>query len=323
MPRKGRRLKRYFGLKRSSSSGLLGGLETITPGCLSGWVALPDEPLFEVRLLVGPHLIARAPIDQERSDVSTKFGLSGKLGFSLVLPFELPPLDWNKVTPILSAMSVDGSVQAEIKLISNPQITSELLIALLQSELLGLEGHCDGLLHDGLVHGWAARRGQKQPVTIWIQCDGNEPCPLICNQDRGGLDGITFTRAVGFSQSLESLPDDWAGKEIWFSFDEMGAWPLPQLSKILVPARTNRSELTHLMDSSQKGIDYSHYQHEISSSPPELKEHWRTLDEFCLFLDTLEQEIAQFEKIQITAQKPDHPSSPNFKGIIRFFRRGI
>ena len=77
MTGKGRRLKRYLGLKRCKSIKPLGGVESITPGCLAGWVALPDLPLCEVRLLVGPHLISSASIDQPRPVVCVATGISG------------------------------------------------------------------------------------------------------------------------------------------------------------------------------------------------------------------------------------------------------
>ena len=151
MTSKGRRLKRYLGFIRQKGPKPLGGVESITPGCLTGWVALPDQPLYEVRLLVGPHLIARAPVDQLRPDVSEATGINGNLGFALLVPQDLPVLDWDKHTPSLMAMSADGSIQANIEFMPNPQSTAYKLQSLLQSQVRGLEGHCDGLHEDCVV----------------------------------------------------------------------------------------------------------------------------------------------------------------------------
>ena len=173
MASQGRRLKRYLGLKRKKGLKPLGGLESITPGCLTGWIALPNqEPLSEVRLLVGPHLIAATAVDQSRPDVSEAIGLSGNLGFSLPIPKDIPPLDWDQFKPKLIAMSPDGAVQVKIKLVSNPSSTSSRLQSLLQSDIRGFQGHCDGTQESSILRGWAACRGWHQPVTIWLQCAG-------------------------------------------------------------------------------------------------------------------------------------------------------
>lgn len=54
MNKKGRRLKRYFGLRREAVIAWSGGIEHLLPGMISGWVVAKDVPLQDVRLLVGP-----------------------------------------------------------------------------------------------------------------------------------------------------------------------------------------------------------------------------------------------------------------------------
>ena len=159
MTSKGRRLKRFLGMKRQKGPQPLGGVESMIPGRLTGWVALPDHPLCEVRLLVGPHLIARAAVDQPRPDVCEATGISGNLGFELLVPHDLPAFDWDKFTPSLTAMSADGSIQVNINFISNSKSIIDKLQSLLQSNVRGLEGHCDSVQEDGCVRGWAAYRG--------------------------------------------------------------------------------------------------------------------------------------------------------------------
>ena len=144
-----------------------GGIEHLLPGQISGWVVAKGVPLQEVRLLVGHLLIARAEINQARPDVCEKLGWQGTPGFSLVLPAELPPVDWQPA-PRLLAISADASQQLELGLIGKTQQTAGLLKALLRSDLLGLEGHVDGLLQGAL-------RGLGRPA--WTGATGPDLAP--------------------------------------------------------------------------------------------------------------------------------------------------
>jgi hypothetical protein len=191
-------------------------------------VVAKGMPLQEVRLLVGPHLIARAEINKARPDVCESLGWQGTPGFSLQLPAELPPVDWQPA-PRLLALSADGSQQVELGLISQPKQTASLLKALLQSDLLGLEGHVDGLLQ-GALRGWAGRRGQGQPAQIWLQAAGQEPWSLNCNQWRDGLQEMGLPEHSGFYLDPQALPPGWGGIEVWISFDQEGQFRVPRQS---------------------------------------------------------------------------------------------
>jgi hypothetical protein len=230
-----RRLKRYLGLRPETGLAWSGGIEHLLPGLISGWVVAKDVPLQDVRLLVGPHLIARGEINQVRPDVCENRGWQGTAGFSLLLPAELPPVDWQP-EPRLVAFSADGSQQVELTLMSQPEQTAVLLKALLQSELLGLEGHVDGLLQ-GALRGWAGRRSQGKPARIWLQATSLEPWPLICDQWREDLQTMGLQEPSGFHLDPQALPPDWGGIEVWCSFDHEGQFRLPQNEKkLLVPA---------------------------------------------------------------------------------------
>lgn len=113
MGRKGRRMKRYLGLKRTNTGNYLGGIEHLFPGLISGWVFGQTGEFHEVRLLVGSHMIARCEINQSRPDVCQQLGREGMPGFQLKLPGELPPLDWSQPARLL-ALSSDGQQQAEL-----------------------------------------------------------------------------------------------------------------------------------------------------------------------------------------------------------------
>jgi hypothetical protein len=305
MNKKGRRLKRFLGLRREAVIAWSGGIEHLLPGMISGWVVAKDVPLHDVRLLVGPHLIARAEINQSRPDVCQSLGWQGTPGFSLLLPAELPPVDW-RPAPRLLALSADGSQQVELTLRSQPEQTAVLLKTLLQSELLGLEGHVDGLVL-GTLRGWAGRRGQRQPAKIWLQAAGQEPRPLTCDQARDGLQAKGLPQNSGFNLDPKALPTGWGGLEVWCSFDEQGQFRLPQeeIRMVLPAAPSLGSEVLQVIqdDANLQVVNNQPMQEWLSAVPEDLRQHWQALEQFRLYLDKIEQELHARDYRQLPAKK--------------------
>jgi hypothetical protein len=305
MNKKGRRLKRFLGLRREAVIAWSGGIEHLLPGMISGWVVAKDVPLHDVRLLVGPHLIARAEINQSRPDVCQSLGWQGTPGFSLLLPAELPPVDW-RPAPRLLALSADGSQQVELTLRSQPEQTAVLLKTLLQSELLGLEGHVDGLVL-GTLRGWAGRRGQLRPAKIWLQAAGQEPRPLTCDQARDGLQAKGLPQNSGFNLDPKALPTDWGGLEVWCSFDEQGQFRLPQeeIRMVLPAAPSLGSEVLQVIqnDANLQVVNNQPMQEWLSAVPEDLRQHWQALEQFRLYLDKIEQELDARDNSQLPEKK--------------------
>jgi len=305
MKKKGQRLKRYFGLRREAGMAWSGGIEHLLPGQISGWVVAKDVPLQEVRLLVGHHLIAQAEINQARPDVCEKLGWQGTPGFSLVLPAELPPVDWQP-SPRLLAISADASQQVELGLIGKPQQTAGVLKALLQSDLLGLEGHVDGLLQ-GALRGWAGRRGQGQPAHIWLQAAGQEPWRLNCNQWRDGLSAMGLPERSGFQLDPRALPPSWGGLEAWCSFDPQGQFRLPQQERVVLPAEPAvGSEVMQTIQTSASLTqgNLPPMQEWPTGVPDDLRHHWQALENFRLYLNKVEQELEARDNSRQQAPAP-------------------
>lgn len=297
MKKKGRRLKRYLGLRREAGIAWSGGIEHLLPGLISGWVVAKDVSLQEVRLLVGPHLIARAEINLARPDVCESLSWQGTPGFSLVLPAELPPVNWQPA-PRLLALSADGSRQVELGLMSQPKQTAVLLKALLQSELLGLEGHFDGL-QQGALRGWAGRRGQWQPAQIWLQAAGQQPWPLTCDQWRDRLQALGLPERSGFNLNPQDLPPDWGGLEVWCSFDHQGQFRLPQEQQVILPdASRFEGKVVHAGqdNSSLKVVNNRPMQVFLPDVPEDLRHHWQALEHFRLYLDKIEQQLDERDR---------------------------
>ena len=288
MGNKGRRLKRYLGLKREGRSGHQGGIEHLLPGRISGWVFGGDEPFHEVRLLLGAHLIARAEVVQSRPDVCAQLGREGTPGFALLLPGELPPLDWSHA-PCLLALSADGRRQAELRLFGQATDTAQAIRQLLQSEALGLDGHCDGLVQ-GQLQGWAARRNQTKPAQIWLQAEAKEPIAVNCDQWRDGMGSLGMPDRCGFQVNLRNLPATWGGMKLWCSFDREGLFRLPQAEAVVVPVVAGGQQLIAAATPS--------YREQIVNAPSGLQTHWQALEDFRAFLDGLEEELNRREGIR-------------------------
>lgn len=302
MSKKGRRLKRYLGLSREAGSGHSGGIEHLMPGRISGWVVANKAEMHEVRLLVGPHLIARAEINQPRPDVCEVLGWRGQPGFALVLPGELPQLDWTQ-PPRLLALSADGSVQVELGLLQKGQKTAERLKALLQSDALGLDGHSDGFQH-GKLQGWAGRRGQQQPAQIWLQASGLESIPVRCDQSREGMQALGLPDQCGFRLDPKQLPSSWGSQEVWFSFDQQGHFRLPQDHVVVLPGSPTAMQVRAGAAAPEEITVYGPdtYQERIHGAPEDQRVHWEALEQFRLFLDGLEDELNRFDVLRASPQ---------------------
>ena len=298
---KGRRLKRYLGLRRSKGIAFQGGIDRLLPSKLMGWVSAIDSDisLFEVRLLVGPHLISRAEINQPRTDVCEQLGVEGSPGFVLPLPVDLPPLDWDFPVRAI-ALSSDGNTQVELSLMQKKANTEERLRAILQSEQRGVVGHVDGI-RDGALVGWAGRPGQPKPLKIWLQAEGLDPIGLICSHWREdiSISALQIPRECGFVQALDSLPESWAQQSIWCSFDQSGQWRIPQ-EQVLFASSVVRGAELNLAHQGSESVEVSAvtYADQIALAPEKLQEHWRALEDFRLFLDDLEQELNRRDDVR-------------------------
>jgi hypothetical protein len=176
----------------------------------------------------------------------------------------------------------------------------------LQSELLGLEGHVDGLLQ-GALRGWAGRRGQGQPAQIWLQAAGQEPWPLSCDQWRDGLQAMGLPERSGFNLNPQALPPSWGGLEVWCSFDQQGQFRLPQeeIRMVLPAAPSLGSEVLQVIqnDANLQVVNNQPMQEWLSAVPEDLKQHWQALEQFRLYLDKIEQELDARNNSQLPDKK--------------------
>lgn len=293
--------------KRNAADSLLGGLESVSPSAISGWVHHPQHVLVEVRLLIGPHLIAQAPIGEPRPDVAKHLGLDGSVGFRLTIPeapFPLPDSE----TPRIIALTADGSARFDLSMITQDQQTTTLLQLALRQELRGLQGHLDGLTPDGMtLHGWCMRRGSTTPVRVWLHSEGAEPLELLCDRFRPGMSDQGLPDRSGFLLALEDWPE-LAGRSVWVSFDPEGQLPLPTncVLPLCLPEQrqsTSPEPMLKMAASTRPGMESQTT--EMISPSVDLQDHWDQLEEFRTLLDRIEMSIESATKAdQLANQLP-------------------
>jgi hypothetical protein len=284
--------------RRRSKPKHAGGIDTITPGLIGGWVHCSAAPLTEVRLLVGPDLLAQAPVNQPRLDVCEKLGIQAALGFQLEISGDIPAVAFEQAPRVL-ALSVDGSNSVELAYLPHPSSTAERLKQVLDPRVRGAVGHFDGLSPDGdSLLGWAFRRGQAagRPIEVWLQTAGQPAVSLRCDRDRPGMAAQGFPEHCGFEIDLSQLPSAWAGQEVRVSFDSAGQIPLPGAGAVRLPGEglglsTAPATLMHPTSGSP-------YAHQAASAPGELQQSWQALEQFRQFLDGLEAQVCRAEELQ-------------------------
>ena len=271
-----------------------GGVDSITPGSISGWVYGPTVPFTDVRLLQGPHLLAQAAINQPRPDVAEMLGVPGNFGFQLIVNGDLPAVVGNQVPKIL-ALSADGILRVELQHLPARTQTSQRLKQVLDAEVRGAMGHFDGLSPEGkALQGWGYRRSQTghEALQVWLQVEGQPALAVRCDQYRPGMAAMGHPEGCGFLCKLDELPSCWAGQAVRVSFDTAGLIPLPGPASCTMPSLVNNPTVLMHPESD------SPYAPLLRDAPKELRQSWQAVEQFRQFLDNLETQISRAEAMQ-------------------------
>lgn len=224
--------KNFFN-KRKSNYGLKGGIDSVTPSYISGWIYMRECKFDEIRLLIGENLVAKANINRYRKDVCEFLNEEGCFGFLLTLE-DIIPLNCIDLKPKIIANNLDFSKIIEIDTIQKELNFEEIWKSIIKNNLIGCEGHLDGLISGKFIEGWALRQKSNEKITVWLQCPNQEPIALICGKKRNNLLPNQINSNAGFSYNLDDLPIDWFGNQIWCSFDKGGKCKLPQKEEIIL-----------------------------------------------------------------------------------------
>jgi hypothetical protein len=230
-------LSRYRLFRRQLRYELLqGGLESITPTLLSGWVFLPSINLSSVKFFVGPHLVAKSFVNRARPDVEAHLGIGGCFGFEIIIPDDFPLVQFD-FEPRVVATSADDIHLVNLCLLDSQRakLTTRILQAAIHPKRRGLFGHFDGLSAMGdLLHGWSFQSGKKF-ISVWLHADGLPGKELSCDHHRSDIDFTCHNGNCGFIIPLCSWPEAF-GRAVWVSFDEEGLLRLPQHEIVMLPS---------------------------------------------------------------------------------------
>ena len=165
----------YFIKKFISQKSIRGGIDTITPSRISGWVACENCKFDEVKLFWGNKLVSKTAIDKERQDVANKLSINGNHGFDLFLPkgLNLRKKFWLDKVKIFATSSSKRKI-FNLRLFKDSNKTSFLIESILKSDLIGKDGFIDGIKNDGKIYGWSGNRDSQKSTTIWLKIDNNQ-----------------------------------------------------------------------------------------------------------------------------------------------------
>ncbi len=256
-----------------------GMLDSVTPTKISGWCFSEVKKLSEVTLYLGPHLINKSKIEISRKDVNSEFNLVGNHGFEINLPNNLPDSILN-LDPKIVASSIDNKFKREIYFLRNQAESKLKLKKLFNKEILGFDGHVDGLLHDNKIHGWACKRNDFEKSNIWLHYDEMEPILINCSYERPDVESNEIKINCGFRIDPIDLPNVKSDSKLFFSFDKEGLLPLPIQNEIYLK---NFPELISIPFKNSKSKDQI-----TKREPLDIDLLNNEMDEYCQFLDLLE-----------------------------------
>ena len=262
----------------STKKKYIGGIERISPSSISGWFYSYKENFDEIHLKSDSKIIAKGIFNIYRDDVNNKLKIDGKRGFELPLD-GIKTENLNNTVIKLFAVNSNSSNKSEIKLFSNPNETSSKILNLLNSNLLGREGHFDGIQDDGMITGWAGEYNSEKSIDIWLQSKNLEPVKVFCDEWRDGINKLNIQGFCGFSIDPFIFSSKWSEKEVYCTFDKSGKYKIPQSGEIFFPNISNVS----ISDNSQRYFDT--YEESFLLSSEEIEQCWGSSNDLKILLD--------------------------------------
>jgi len=262
----------------SAKKEYIGGIERISPSSISGWFYSSKENFDEVHLIIDSKIIAKGIFNIYRNDVNDKLKIDGNRGFELLLD-GIKTEKLNNSPVKLYAVNSNSSNKSEIKLFSNPNETSSKIYDLLSSNLLGREGHLDGIQDDGMLTGWAGRFNSENSIDIWLQSKNLDPVKIFCDEWRDGMRNLNIQGFCGFSIDPFIFSSEWSEKEVYCTFDKSGKYKIPQSGEIYFPNLSKE----RISNNSEKYFDT--YEESFLLTSDEIEKCWESLNDLKILLD--------------------------------------
>lgn len=293
-----------------------GGIDSITPSKISGWVFDPKIKYTEVKLTQGDNLISSSLINEFREDIVNKFSIKGKPGFTLMLSGNNALEEQSNANIRIFAVNSNYDKKFELKFFRNPKTTLYTLKKILNSEVVGRDGFIDGIQSDGKIHGWAGSKNSSKSIDIWMACDYVEPIRIKCDQRRAGLDSLQIGEFSGFNIDANHRKYvRFRGKEVRFYFDKDCKFQVPQAEILNVPSNQENLNISEKTSISLNLKEKKHfYAKKISLSKGNLKDKWKFIEKYSSEIDNLELEIKAYKALKVHNQNI-------FNKLIYFFKK--
>ncbi len=213
--------------KKNFQDDIKGGIELITPGLISGWVACKSTKLNYVTLLCGDSKVASAKISIKRNDVLQKLGYGEISGFEILLKKKFQKLTKTdqKFTVVVFQNEDISDQKFELKLFKDPTTTPEVISYNINSESIGKHAVFDGFLDERFLVGWA-NGSNDSDIKLWLHCSNLLPIPIPCNISRPDLSRGNFANACGFKFDLCQLDEAYYNKELTISYSRDSIEPI-------------------------------------------------------------------------------------------------
>lgn len=228
-------------LKKSETISKMGYLESILPNKISGWFFSREGTYEKIGLFYDGKLLKETNIDIDRIDVSNKYNVEKKCGFSIHLDHNY--LENTKIENenLLYVSPIDnlGVSNYELKYLNDAENTNLILRLALDEPIIGSEGYLEGLKDDGLIHGWISMNvNELSQKFIWAHGLKEEPVMVMCNLSRR----IEYLKkgfiSKGFCIDPSSFIKNFQEKNIWCSFDYEGYIKLPNITEVTINRKT-------------------------------------------------------------------------------------
>ncbi len=215
-------------LKKNKSD--FGLIESISSRELSGWVYSKRYDINQIGFFIGKELVSLTQVNITRNDINSKFNINTPTGFRLLFNYKMGRKASNG-SPKVCALDEDKKILFELKKIKNiDQVNFEKYI---YHDYFGYEGRLDGVDSDGILVGWAGKRGYKGKINIWLQSDKNlDPQKIICNKLRKDLDEHELLDC-GFEINPHYLTYQLREGNVWFTFDKEGKYNIDPQNKTI------------------------------------------------------------------------------------------
>ena len=269
-------------------------IDIINPSSISGWIFEEGKLYEEVRFLIGDQLISCAKINLLREDVNKFFNINSKshLGFSIKLNSVKVNKNQTFLDPRLVVFKNDGSYSKDILKLKKFQIFRKKINSYIKDDIIGFNGHIDGIYDNKSIVGWAFRNGDSNPIEIWMHCGPENPIKILCISEISHEDSI---KKIGFSFPLTDIPQSWLNKKIKFTFDKQGNYDIPGNNNLNINQfflDSNNNENVSL----EKITENNDFKMLKDLSSHEFRSSWTKLENSKNYIDMISSKLDQIEK---------------------------